>query len=71
MSTSQPCCTQTGCQREARKEWPYFPGFPFFHQTTYFSIGKMFAKVGDGDGGGGGGGVALERYIILLENSTI
>jgi hypothetical protein len=55
MSTSQPCSTQTGYQREARKEWPYSPDFQFCRQTTYFCIGET----ADGDwcvcvcGGGG------------------
>ena len=42
MSTNQPCSTQTGYQREARKELPYFPDFRFFLQTTYFCIGEMW-----------------------------
>lgn len=46
MSTSQPCSTQTGYQREARKESPYFPDFRFFLQTTYFCIGET-AMMGD------------------------
>ena len=79
MSTSRPCCTQTGYQREARKEWPYFPGFQFFHQTTYFCIGKTtLVAVEDWCGGGrvlcsvaGTSQATDNRYITLSESVKI